>query len=172
MKINSIQLKTGNKYLLVIDNKKYILYDDVIIKYQLYNKKEIDESLLKKINEDQNFYTAYYKMISFLSYKQRTEQEVRNKLRSYHLGKKLTDEVIDKLREDNYLNKDRYLNSFFHDQIVLTLNGPDKIKYDLKKIGYNDDEISNLLDSIEEEEWINRINKIIDKKLKANHNLS
>ena len=172
MKINSIQLKSGNKYLLLIEDKKYILYDDVIIKYQLYNKKEIDDSLLKKINEDQNFYTAYYKMISFLSYKMRTEQEVRNKLRSYHLGKSLTDLVIDKLKEDNYLNKDKYLNSFFHDQIVLTLNGPDKIKYDLKKIGYDDDEIDNLIDSIDEEEWINRINKIVEKKLKANHTLS
>ena len=172
MKINSIQVKSGNKYLLVIDDKKYILYDDVIIKYQLYNKKEIDESLLKKINDDQNFYTAYYKMISFLSYKMRTEQEVRNKLRSYHLGKSLTDLVVDKLKEDNYLNKEKYLNSFFHDQIALTLNGPDKIKFDLKKIGYNEDEIDNLIYSINEEEWLNRINKIIDKKLKANHTLS
>ena len=172
MKINSIQVKSGNKYLLIIDDKKYILYDDVIIKYQLYNKKEIDESLLKKINDDQNFYTAYYKMISFLSYKMRTEQEVRNKLRSYHLGKSLTDLVVDKLKEDNYLNKDKYLNSFFHDQIALTLNGPDKIKFDLKKIGYNEDEIDNLIYSINEDEWLNRINKIIDKKLKANHTLS
>lgn len=172
MKINSIQVKSGNKYLLVIDDKKYTLYDDVIIKYQLYNKKEIDESLLKKINDDQNFYTAYYKMISFLSYKMRTEQEVRNKLKSYHLGKSLSDQIISKLKEENYLNKERYLNSFFHDQISLTLNGPDKIRYDLKKIGYTDEEIYNLIDSVDEEEWINRINKIIDKKLKANHTLS
>ncbi|MBP5684546.1 MAG: hypothetical protein J6X02_04750, partial [Bacilli bacterium] len=77
MKINNISLKSGNKYLVVIEDKKYILYDDVIIKYQLYNKKEIDDKLFKEINDEQNFYTAYYKMISFLSYKMRTEDEVR-----------------------------------------------------------------------------------------------
>ncbi len=172
MKINSISQKSGNKYLVVIDNEKYMLYDDVILKYGLYNKKDIDDKLLKDIKDDQNYYTAYYKMISFLSYKMRTEQEVRNKLRSYHLGNSLINQIITKLKEDNYLNEQRYLQSYFHDQINLSLKGPLKIMAELKKIGYNEDEINDMIDNIDKNVWLQRINKVVQKKQKANHNLS
>ena len=172
MKITSIAQKSSNKYVVIIDDKKYELYDDIIIKYQLYNKQEIDDKSFKLLLEDQNFYTAYYKMISFISYKMRTEQEIRNKLRSYHLGNNIINSIIDKLKENNYLNKEIYLNSYFHDQLSLSLNGPEKIKYDLKKIGYNDSEIDILLDNIDDETWLKRMDKIVNKKLKANHTLS
>ena len=41
MNVSNIKLNKNGKYEVIIDNKKYILYQDVIIKYLLFSKKEI-----------------------------------------------------------------------------------------------------------------------------------
>ena len=65
MKITSIKLNKNGKYVVTIDNEKYNLYQDTILKYLLFSKKEIDNTLFENIIKDNNFYDAYYKIIKF-----------------------------------------------------------------------------------------------------------
>ena len=65
MKIISIKLNKNGKYVVTIDNEKYNLYQDTILKYLLFSKKEIDNTLFENIIKDNNFYDAYYKIIKF-----------------------------------------------------------------------------------------------------------
>ena len=172
MKINNIKAKGSNKYVLLIDDKSYELYADVVIEYGLYNKKEITDDLLKSVLDKQNFYVAYNKILSFITYKMRTEKEVITKLRSYHLGKQMINTIINKLKENNYLNEEKYLESYYHDQINLSLKGPELITKELVSLGYSIDKINSLNESISDDIWLSRMNKIGEKKLKSNHKLS
>lgn len=171
MKITNIKLNKNGKYVVTIDNEKYNLYQDTILKYLLFSKKEIDKTLFEKIIKDNNFYDAYYKIIKFVSVRLRTENEIRNKLNTLFILKKDQDKIIDKLKEQGYLNDELYIKSYINDKINLSLEGPEKVKRDLLKNGFKKEDILKylcLFDSINEE----RINKIINKKLKANHKLS
>ena len=60
-----------------------------------------------------------------------------------------------------------YINSYINDQINLTLKGPNKIIYELEKLGFK-----NIKLNVSDDVWIDKINKIIEKKEKSNHNLS
>ena len=171
MKITSIKLNKNGKYVVTIDNEKYNLYQDTILKYLLFSKKEIDKTLFENIIKDNNFYDAYYKIIKFVSIRLRTENEIRKKLNTLFILKKDQDKIIDKLKEQGYLNDELYIKSYINDKINLSLEGPEKVKRDLLKNGFKEEDILKylcLFDSINEE----RINKIINKKLKANHKLS
>lgn len=171
MKITNIKLNKNGKYVVTIDNEKYNLYQDTILKYLLFSKKEIDKTLFENIIKDNNFYDAYYKIIKFVSVRLRTENEIRNKLNTLFILKKDQDKIIDKLKEQGYLNDELYIKSYINDKINLSLEGPEKVKRDLLKNGFKKEDILKnlyLFDSINEE----RINKIINKKLKANHKLS
>lgn len=171
MKITNIKLNKNGKYVVTIDNEKYNLYQDTILKYLLFSKKEIDKTLFENIIKDNNFYDAYYKIIKFVSIRLRTENEIRNKLNTLFILKKDQDKIIDKLKEQGYLNDELYIKSYINDKINLSLEGPEKVKRDLLKNGFKEEDILKylcLFDSINEE----RINKIINKKLKANHKLS
>ena len=171
MKITSIKLNKNGKYVVTIDNEKYNLYQDTILKYLLFSKKEIDKTLFENIIKDNNFYDAYYKIIKFVSIRLRTENEIRNKLNTLFILKKDQDKIIDKLKEQGYLNAELYIKSYINDKINLSLEGPEKVKRELLKNGFKEEDILKylcLFDSINEE----RINKIINKKLKANHKLS
>ena len=78
MKITNIKLNKNGKYVVTIDNEKYNLYQDTILKYLLFSKKEIDNTLFENIIKDNNFYDAYYKIIKFVSIRLRTENEIRS----------------------------------------------------------------------------------------------
>lgn len=171
MKITNIKLNKNGKYVVTIDNEKYNLYQDTILKYLLFSKKEIDKTLFENIIKDNNFYDAYYKIIKFVSIRLRTENEIRKKLNTLFILKKDQDKIIDKLKEQGYLNDELYIKSYINDKINLSLEGPEKVKRDLLKNGFKKEDILKylcLFEDINEE----RINKIINKKLKANHKLS
>lgn len=171
MKITSIKLNKNGKYVVTIDNEKYNLYQDTILKYLLFSKKEIDNTLFENIINDNNFYDAYYKIIKFVSIRLRTENEIRKKLNTLFILKKDQDKIINKLKEQGYLNDELYIKSYINDKINLSLEGPEKVKRELLKNGFKEEDILKylcLFEDINEE----RINKIINKKLKANHNLS
>lgn len=171
MKITSIKLNKNGKYVVTIDNENYNLYQDTILKYLLFSKKEIDNTLFENIIKDNNFYDAYYKIIKFVSIRLRTENEIRKKLNTLFILKKDQDKIINKLKEQGYLNDELYIKSYINDKINLSLEGPEKVKRDLLKNGFKEEDILKylcLFEDINEE----RINKIINKKLKANHNLS
>lgn len=171
MKITSIKLNKNGKYVVTIDNEKYNLYQDTILKYLLFSKKEIDNTLFENIIKDNNFYDAYYKIIKFVSIRLRTENEIRKKFNTLFILKKDQDKIINKLKEQGYLNDELYIKSYINDKINLSLEGPEKVKRELLKNGFKEEDILKylcLFEDINEE----RINKIINKKLKANHNLS
>ena len=171
MKITNIKLNKNGKYVVTIDNEKYNLYQDTILKYLLFSKKEIDNTLFENIIKDNNFYDAYYKIIKFVSIRLRTENEIRKKLNTLFILKKDQDKIINKLKKQGYLNDELYIKSYINDKINLSLEGPEKVKRELLKNGFKEEDILKylcLFEDINEE----RINKIINKKLKANHNLS
>ena len=62
--------------------------------------------------------------------------------------------------------------SYINDQLLLTLNGPKKIFYDLKKVGFNEDLINHYLEAVDSNLWHEKTEKILNKKIKTNHNLS
>lgn len=171
MKIISYKKKKSNIYEITLsNNEKISLYDDVILKYELLLTKELDDSLKTKIYEENSYLESYFKALKYLNTKLRTEKEIRKKLADYN--NKIVDYVIDRLYKEGYLNNDIYIKSYINDEINFKLVGPNKILYDLKKLGFKDEDVSKYLKDINNEIWLNKIDKYISKKINSNHNLS
>lgn len=169
MKILKYKKCKDNKYSIEFDNDISIkLYDDVIVKYELLRIKNIDDDLFKEVTSYNDKLEAYYKSLKYITKKIRTEKEIVKYLEKDY-DKKTIDETIERLKKDNYINNDLYLKSFIMDQVHLSNNGPLKIKDSLCKLGFREDEVNPYLDKIDEDVWINKIDKLILKKINANH---
>ena len=68
MKIENIK-KKNNKYIIKLGEKEIITYDEVIIKNNILYKKEIDEKLLKEIEEENKYYEYYEKILKYIKNK-------------------------------------------------------------------------------------------------------
>lgn len=170
MQIEKFKKDKKNLYKVYFsDGTEVLLYDDVIVKYNLLVNKKFDNKTYNDIISYNSFLEGYYRAIKYINTKLRTELEVRKYLKKLCISEENIDSLIELLYKDGYLNKDRYLKAFINDQFNLTINGPIKIKRKLIELGYKENDI---IDYLSEFDWDSRIDSIILKKIKLNHKLS
>lgn len=172
MKIKKYTKDKGNKYKVLIDDINYTLYDDVIVKYSLLLKDEISEKELNAIVEENDKFSSYYDSIKYITKKMRSKLEIKEFLRKKMVNEKVIDETIKKLEENHFLNEELFIKAYVNDQINLTNNGENKILKGLVKLGIDNDQASAYLDNIDNEVFMSKINKYVDKKISTNKNSS
>lgn len=172
IKVTSIKRLKNGKYELTVDNKKHVVFGDVLLSFNLFKPKEIEDSTLEKILTENDFYEGYNKAIKYINFKMRTEKEVVHKLYEEEISKQNIGRIMDKLKKEGYLNNQKYLELYINDEINLTLNGPGKIALNLRKKGFTDLEINGALALKKDVNWEERAQKIIQKKMKTSSNLS
>ena len=172
MKIEKYTKDKGNKYKVLIDDINYTLYDDVIVKYSLLLRNEISEKELKAIVEENDKLSSYYDSIKYITKKMRSKLEIKEFLRKKMVNEKVIAETIKKLEENHFLNEELFIKAYVNDQINLTNNGKNKILKGLVKLGIDNDQASTYLDNIDNEVFMSKIDKYVDKKISTNKNSS
>lgn len=171
MKIVKYKYLGNSKYEVYLDDKKYILYEDIIIKNNLLSKKEISTQEFDSLISELSFYEAYYKSIKYISKRYRSALEIENYLKKDY-DYKIIDKVVLKLRNDLYIDDYVYARAYVIDQINLKNTGPLKIKKELMDLGICKEAIDKSLSLFTEDLVNERIRKIIDKEVKLNKNKS
>ena len=172
MKINKFVKKKNEKYELVLDNNHTLeVFQDVILKYDLLLKKEIDKKTLEKISIENNYYEAYYLSIKYISRKIRCEKEIYDYLKSKDFSNEVIEKVIIDLRNKQLLNDINYIESFTRDKFNLNNLGPNKIKSDLYNLKIDKSLIEKYV-VIDDNEMKEKLDKLIDKRIKQLKNYS
>lgn len=172
MQINKFKKIGKNKYKIIFDNTDITLYEDIILKYNLLIKKELDEYLLDKIINENLYYDAYDKALGYIEIKLRTKVEIEEYLNKKGFDEKIKEYVIEKLESSGLLNNEIYTNAYINDKINLSLDGPFKIKNDLIKLGIDENIVDKYLNKIDYDIWKEKIDKIINKKKSSMNNKS
>jgi regulatory protein len=169
MEISRFKKDKKNLYLIeFIDGTTIKLYDDVIVKYNLLTHKTITKEEFNEITKFNDSLDAYYISINYINKKLRSALEIRKYLEKKEYDKVVIDATIKKLKQDGYLNEKIFIESYINDALNFTYDGPNKIKYNLIKLGFNEEQINPYLNK----DYTSRIKNIIDKKVKINHKLS
>ena len=167
MKIIKYIKISNNRYKIILEsNETIILYENVILKYELLLKKEI--SNIEEILKFNQKYTLYDKCLSYINKKNRSEQEVRTYLKKYTTNFEDIEDIILKLKKNNFLNTSLYIKNYIHDKIYLGFDGPLKIKKDLLNLGFLEDDILLEIKVLDDNLIFDRITKYINKHLKIN----
>ena len=164
MKINKFKKIGKNKYKIFFDNTDIVLYEDIILKYDLLLKKDIDLELLDKITNENLYYEAYYLSLNYIEIKMRCKKEIIAYLKRKDYEDKYIDFAVEKLEKLNLLNSTMYIKAYINDKINLTLDGPYKIKRNLLELDFSEEDIDNYLNTIEDDVWVLKLKKIIEKK--------
>ena len=162
--------KNKNKYTIILnDNTSFSFYSDTLIKYNLLKPRIISDKEFEEIINYNDYTEAYNKALTYISYKQRTKKEIKDKLCNY--SNDVSDKVIEKLDELGLLDEKKYIEAFINDQINLGNNGPFYIKKELEKLNINSYYIDEFLNNIKDDIWIEKVRKIVDKKINTNRKL-
>lgn len=164
--------KNGQYELTLIDNTTISIHEDLILKYNLLITKTMDETQKKRILKENEIYIAYDKALKYLNAKMRSTNEMNFYLRKQEYDEKIINNVIDKLIGEKYLDDEKYTLYFINDKIKLSNDGPLKIERELEQKGINSDIISKHIIKFNQIIQKEKIEKIIKKQVKNNHNKS
>ena len=171
MKINKFKKIGSNKYKIYFDNESLIVYEDVILKYNLLYKKDIDNDLLIEINKENYKSSIYDVSIKYISVRMRSKKELEEYLKKKKYDQKDIEETIKRLQSQDLLNDEKFAKSYINDKLYLTNYGLTKIKNDLLKLGVEEYIIDAIVNNIDSQVINDKLSKIIDKELKINSKL-
>jgi regulatory protein len=120
-----------------------------------------EESIPKIYSREQ----AMVKAESYCAYQERSQFEIRNKLYEWGLHQKDVEEIISELIELNFLNEERFALAYSLGKFRIKGWGKNKIRQGLKLKRIPDKLIIKSLKSIEDDDYLMMLKKILQKKL-------
>lgn len=107
------------------------------------------------------------KTANFCVYQERTQREVRQKLYEWGVYGEDAEEIIGTLIIERFLNEERFAKAFAGGKFRVKHWGRIKIKYELKLKGVSEANIKIGLKEIEDEDYSEKIQLLIERKLKT-----
>lgn len=168
MKIVKYEKKGNNNYLVYFDNNEKIkLNEDIILKYKLLYKKDIDEFLLTEIIQENNNYDIYDKCVNYISVRLRSINEMKEYMQRKNIDPTLITTTIDRLLKNKLLNDEIFAKAFIKDKLNFTTMGPYRIEQELKKHHIDNATISKNMSQIDEKLIEEKIEKQVTKLIKS-----
>lgn len=110
------------------------------------------------------YWEDYQKIERYCAFQEHCEFDVRKKLKERKIPTELTTLFIEKLRNNKFLDDDRYCQSFVNDHINIKRWGKQKIYSALKIKHLSNIAIENSLKSIPNSTYLENLNHLFDKK--------
>lgn len=173
MKITKLKKLSNGKYKIELSNgNKITTYDEVILKYNLLYKKEIDMSLIKDLTQDNNYYDNYNKAIKFIGIRFRSTYEITKFLEKKGVSNEHISKIIKKLSKIGLLNDEKFAKAYISDRINLSTSGPNKIRKELLEHKIDPNLIEDNICKIDDDIVRQKLSKQMKKKIDSNHKYS
>lgn len=109
--------------------------------------------------------TALPKIMAFCAYRERTFQEVRDKLYEYGLNQREVEEMLVHLSKEKFIDEERYAKAYSGGKFRIKKWGKNKILQNLKFDGLSDYNIRKAMTEINETDYKETLEILLRKKL-------
>ncbi|MAV05249.1 MAG: recombinase RecX [Flavobacteriaceae bacterium] len=123
-------------------------------------------------NQDLTVKEIEGKLQYYCSYQDRCHKEVKAKLKSFKISSDELNEIVSNLIKDNYLNESRFSKSFVRGKFNIKNWGKVRIVNELKLRNISIYNINLGLKEIDDQDYINKLEDIFNKKLSSLSNLN
>lgn len=168
MKITAIkqQVKRNDRYSIYVDGKySFSLSEGDLIKSGLRKNQEVNEAELDHFKDDSRLGKLYEKTLNLLSYRQRSEWELRDYLRRKKQDDNDIEKTLSKLSENGYVDDRRFAKSWVETRRLLKPMSQKRLRLELRQKRIADDIIDEILAEDETNE-LDVLKEIIERKAK------
>ena len=109
------------------------------------------------------------RMARYCAFRERCECEVRAKLADLGVLNQQADDFVRKLKAENFIDDQRFLESFVRGKFRNNKWGRNRIKLELQQRGFSDADISDSFEFIPEEEYISLLKELLLDKFNHVH---
>lgn len=162
-KIESQQKTRGRVNVFVDEEFSFGISEGLLIDLHLYAGKEVTISEIQKYKNADNFSKCLDKAYRFLSFRARSEREMREKLLE-KFNQEIVEEVIARLKEINYLNDQDFACMWVRSRS--SARGKKMLRIELLKKGIEKDIIDKVLEVVDDQSELETALKLVKSKEK------
>lgn len=161
------QKKAQNRYNIYIDDTyAFSVTEDVLVKYHLHKGKTLSDDEKEEIVASDHFQQHYQKAIHFLSFRMRSEAEMRRYLQQKGVDEKAIEQIITQLYREKLLEDAQFASMFVHDRLRHSQKGPLLIQQELLERGVAKAHIEAALSQYDETQQLAKIHQWLEKEQK------
>lgn len=162
MKVNRLKKNKNGLYEILIENESLLLDEETIIKYRLLEGKEISSQELSTIKLEDEINVLVNKSFDYAFRYKKSTNEVRRYLSSKDVSNEIIDKVVNTLIERKLID-DYKLAKDIAASLARNSNGKLMIKEKLRQRLFNQSQIDNAINNIDEQDYEDGKNKLIIK---------
>ncbi|MBS4220149.1 recombination regulator RecX [Bacillus sp. FJAT-49711] len=167
------QKNSPDRYNIYLDEKfAFGVDEEVLIRYHLAKGKELSEFDITQIQYEDEIRKALNAAINFLSYRMRSEEEIRQHLKKKEWEDPVIQAVLLTLVDRNYVDDLEFAAAYVRTQVNGGKKGPLNIRQELRQKGIKDSFIEQSMDEYSSEKQIEHAIQLGDKIARQNNNLS
>ena len=112
---------------------------------------EVDEEKLKRLQVEDARERAVQQALLFLSYRARSESEIRQNLRKHEMPEEVIEETLARLRQDGLANDDQFAQAWVENRSAFRPRSRRMLAMELRQKGLNDEAVSSALEAVDDE---------------------
>ena len=112
---------------------------------------ELDEEKLKRLQVEDARERAVQQALLFLSYRARSESEIRQNLRKHEMPEEVIEETLARLRQDGLANDGQFAQAWVENRSAFRPRSRRLLAMELRQKGLNDEAVSSALEDVDDE---------------------
>ena len=112
---------------------------------------ELDEEKLKRLQVEDAREWAVQQALLFLSYRARSESEIRQNLRKHQMPEEVIEETIARLRQDGLANDGQFAQAWVENRSTFRPRSRRMLAMELRQKGLDDEAVSSALEDVDDE---------------------
>ncbi len=168
------QKRNPKRWSVFLEDKfAFGLDEEVLYRYGLKTGQKLEQREVEKIIHSEIQKEAKEQSLRFLSYRMRSEKEVRDKLKSKGFAKDIIEKVIEDLKRVSLLDDYEFASAWIRDRLSNNPRGKALLKQELYKKGIKQEIIEKTLKEYlaDEARELGLAKKLLDKRIKRYENL-
>ena len=146
MKISKIVKKDARNVIIHFDNDEVLFLSvDIFYKSDLKKNDEISDDRFSSLIKENRLFHIKQRAFRYLGRRQHSTSELRIKLKQKGYETELINQVLDDLKQKNYLDDTKFAEMFVEEKIKLKLWGEQKLRSELIKRGIKSEIISDVI---------------------------
>jgi regulatory protein len=168
MKITAVkqQVKRADRYSIYIDGKySFSLGENEFLKLGLHSGQELTETELDSYKGESDYGKWFDKVLNLLSYRLRSEWEIRDYLKRKKAPEEYTDKILNKLSINGYLNDEQFAKRWVENRRLMKATSRRKLIMELKQKRIPNEIIDKVLaDDKDEVDERQILRELVEKK--------
>lgn len=147
----TVQKRNPNRVNLYLDGEFAFGLARVVAAW-LYVGQELSEEKIAQLQADDQIEVAYQKALNFLSYRNRSEAEVRTHLAKSEITPELIELVVERLKRSGLLDDQRFAENWVDNRAEFRPRSRRALSYELKRKGISEETIDAAIEGLDEEQ--------------------